>query len=102
MGKWLWVGDSLEHGSLQPQAEEAGSIHLLLAGWKPCGFFNLMCLGLLCCPCACQPSDFCVRVCAVSNLHRVAGTSAPIPDRGDAALLPLHPPLQHASSIPVP
>lgn len=43
--------------------------------------FNLMCPGLLCCPFACQPSDFCVRVCAVSNLHCVAGTSAPVSDR---------------------
>lgn len=32
----MWGGDNREHGSLQPQTEGAESIHVPLAGWKPC------------------------------------------------------------------
>lgn len=96
MWKWLWVGDSHEHGSLQAQTEETGASPCLLQAGNHVSAFNVPGASVM-------SSDFCVRVCTVSDLHCVSGTSSPIiRQRGDAALLPLHPPVQHARGTPVP
>lgn len=92
----MWGGDNREHGSLQPQTEGAESIHVSLAGWKPCECISCA-WGFCAVPMPVSP-QISVWESVLGVICTVwVGQVPSIRQRG-----PLHPPMQHARGTPFP